>query len=246
LAAKWKVGILDNEGRSYGWGFGKFEPLFKEHHERFLVLDSDTVITGPIIDVLGKMQGDFIVDKEDTPLEKMNRLYFNVEKLKHLFTDFKFQNFVFNTGQWVGTSGLIRKTDFDPLLSWTGERPQLKFNDVFFQADQGIFNYVLQDKSSKGEVELCRHHFMVWPSNDAADSIDINSIKGKKGDYPFVIHWAGMKFSTLSKYPRADILKFYQGVYYQNHSIVEKSLDVFIDVFLRVERKCRKLLKRSI
>ena len=34
----------------YGWGFVKLEALFGTPGERFLVLDSDTVITGPVLD----------------------------------------------------------------------------------------------------------------------------------------------------------------------------------------------------
>src|SRR6266852_5165282 len=46
LQQYWNVGTADLPRGEYGWGFVKLEALFAPPGERFLVLDSDTVLTG--------------------------------------------------------------------------------------------------------------------------------------------------------------------------------------------------------
>ena len=48
LQRHWNVGVAQLPAGDYGWGFVKLEPLFMPSKERFLVLDSDTVIAGPV------------------------------------------------------------------------------------------------------------------------------------------------------------------------------------------------------
>lgn len=49
LQKHWNVKIFDTKRKSFGWGYGKLEPLFGEDIQSFLVLDSDSVLTGPVI-----------------------------------------------------------------------------------------------------------------------------------------------------------------------------------------------------
>ena len=57
LRQYWDVELaeLAEEG-DYGWGFVKLETLFGPPGQRFLVLDSDTVITGPVLDLWSDSQ----------------------------------------------------------------------------------------------------------------------------------------------------------------------------------------------
>src|SRR6476469_2574879 len=48
----WNCDVLDVSGRLFGWGFGKLEPLFRSADERFLLLDSDILFVGPVLDRL--------------------------------------------------------------------------------------------------------------------------------------------------------------------------------------------------
>mgnify|MGYP000034963464 CR=1 FL=1 len=51
LEKKFNVQVF-NSNEKYGWGYGKLEPLFLSREESFLVLDSDTVLTGPVLDLV--------------------------------------------------------------------------------------------------------------------------------------------------------------------------------------------------
>src|SRR5437868_14848844 len=50
LRRYWGVQTADLPRGDYGWGFVKLEALFGVPGQKFLVLDSDTVITGPVLE----------------------------------------------------------------------------------------------------------------------------------------------------------------------------------------------------
>src|SRR5262245_7608900 len=58
------VTVFPTERRVFGYGFGKLEPLFICSKQKFLVLDSDTVMPGPVIDFLDSFPDDFVVTYE--------------------------------------------------------------------------------------------------------------------------------------------------------------------------------------
>ena len=72
---RWNVSVVDTGGRQFGWCFSKLEPLFFESKEKFLILDSDTVFTGPVLDMLASYDAPFVVDDETQSVEEIKRLY---------------------------------------------------------------------------------------------------------------------------------------------------------------------------
>ena len=61
LKQYWDVEMSAFAPGDYGWGFVKLEPLFASPGATFLVLDSDTVLTGPILDVWMDSDAPFLV-----------------------------------------------------------------------------------------------------------------------------------------------------------------------------------------
>lgn len=242
-AAKWGVKAFATKRKKMGWGFGKLEPLFQNEKRSFLVLDADTVLTGPVLNTTAYVNADFIVDEEVQPAEKIKLLYYDLARIGTIDAEFKFPGYNFNTGQWFGTSGIISRNDFDGLINWT-EPPAAKFPDIIFQGEQGHLNYMLQKKQQGAAITLARKKIMIWPSDGAADFIDLDKIRQKKPAYPFVIHWAGMKFSSLKEYPRGDLLAFYMDYYYSRTDFVRKWLDKCRAALLPLERKFRQRLKK--
>jgi hypothetical protein len=118
LQKYWNVRIAEFPvAGDYGWGFVKLEPLFGSPGERFLVLDSDTVLTGPVLDVWRDCDAPFLVDDEVQPEGEMKGIYYDWEKVRELDPDAHAPRFLFNTGQWFGTSGYLTRNDFAPWLS---------------------------------------------------------------------------------------------------------------------------------
>jgi len=239
---KLNVSVFETHGKSFGWGFGKFEPLFGNGNETFLFMDSDTVMIGPILDKVDGLNTQFIVDDEDLPIEKIKNLYYHPEMIGDIFEKFEFPGYCFNTGQWIGTSGILKRSDFEQVLTWN-PRPTLKYPNIFKQADQGIFNFILHLKASTGNLSVRRMPLMIWPDKGKADYIELEAIRKKEGKYPMIIHWAGMKSRHMTGLPRADILEFFQEYYY---SLVGKSFriyDHFKDDYYHWEAIIKKKLR---
>lgn len=129
--------VFDSRQKSYGWGFGKFEPLFLQEKMRFLVIDSDIVLAGPVLERLQQFSEDFVVQREVPTADFVVSHYFDPARLKVLDPEFQFPGYTFNTGQWVGTSGLLREVDFDPYLH-RESAPRLKQPEIFKLGEQGL------------------------------------------------------------------------------------------------------------
>jgi hypothetical protein len=124
LRRYWQVEIAECADGEYGWGFVKLEPLFGPAGEQFIVLDSDTVITGPVLDLWTVADGAFLVDDETQPEKDIRRLYYDWEKLKTVDARSVPPAFVFNSGQWFATAGMLTREDFAPWVDWGPRRVQ--------------------------------------------------------------------------------------------------------------------------
>lgn len=211
IERRWNVNVLDTSGRKFGWGFAKLEPLFFDSSEKFLIVDSDTVFTGRVLDMLDGYSAAFIVDDETQPQEEIRRLYFDREALAKLDPAFVPCGKNFNSGQWVGTSNLVRREDFAHVVEWSNP-PKLSHPEMFMPGDQGILNYMLEKMASMGKFELARAPLMWWAPRDISE-LDIHKM-ARSSPYSRIIHWAGCKLYSKDPMPRADILAFFEQHYY--------------------------------
>lgn len=208
-----EVEVLDTPLRSYGWGFSKFEALFSDQNESFLFLDADTMMIGPVLEGLESFDKDFLIDDEIQAMDKIRSLYFDLDRLSELDPDFVYPGRNFNSGQWFGTSGLLQRKDLDSFVDWK-ERPVVRRPDVFKQADQGLLNYIIFKKALEGRLTYGVRKLMIWPSEGQSDFIDPAVVIDKKRDYPYIVHFAGIKHSRLSQYPHRELLAFFERLYY--------------------------------
>jgi hypothetical protein len=243
MQRRFDVGIYETGNRSFGWGFGKFEPLFRPTGEKFLFMDADTVMTGPLLDRLSGIEADFIVDDEVQPREKLVCLYYDPERLKGLDPGFTYPGFTFNTGQWAATAGILSRADFDPYIDWGG-RPTLRFPEIFKQADQGVFNYMLQKKQAQGSIRLARAPLMIWPEAGAAEHVDLQAIREREVSEDRIIHWAGMKNLPHRQMPRRDIIDFFTDEYYGQTGARQRLQDRWTRVMERLEDLSARVVRR--
>lgn len=209
LREHWQVGVADLPRIDYGWGFVKLEPLFGPAGERFLVLDSDTVITGPVLE-RWTGEGLFLVDDEAQDEDKARGLYYDWDRLAPILPRIVKPAFVFNSGQWFGTAGMLTRDDFAPVLDW-GPPPTLRHPDLFMPGDQGVLNYVLNLKAHDG-MPVDRQVIMRWPGH-SMDGLSAREVAG--GQAPaLVVHWAGMKKNRLSQMVGSDLLAYFERLYY--------------------------------
>jgi hypothetical protein len=208
----WNIKLALLPAGDYGWGFVKLEPLFGRSGERFLVLDSDTVLTGPVLEVWAGSKAPFLVDDDLQSETETKRLYYDWEKISTLDPSACPPAFVFNTGQWFGTAGILTREDFTPWLEWTRPR-RLREPTMFKQGEQGVLNYILNKKFSTEGLLVERRRIMRWPGHGMR-GLEVERV-AKRAAKPLIVHWAGMKSSRISKLVGSDLLLFFENHYYR-------------------------------
>ncbi len=217
IEALWQVQIYPLPRQRYATGLAKVELLFTATPgQRYLILDSDTVFIGPVIDALERIEGDFICSPTfDQGAESVyvNHHYFDHIQLQAFDPNYESPGYVFNTGQFVATTGLLHRSDFEPLVDWQGTLPRLRQEQIFRCWDQGILNYVLTERARQDRIKLVLHPFHFWNGSEACQRVDLDRVKARVG-YPLVIHWSGHKPPLPRQSVRGDILQFYEDHYY--------------------------------
>jgi len=209
----WNVQVYPGRQKTLGWGFGKLEVMTESPARRLLLLDSDVVFAGRVIDRLERFDEDLIVDKEDFDATAVEVQFFSTDNLRQLDPEFAFPGYGFNTGQIVATTGRLNKQDFDGFLDW--QTRTVKHPEVFKKGEQGLFNYVALCKVQHGELTIHREAFMVWPGEAArAEHIHLEDLTSE-GRQQQVIHWAGLGWGkALEEMPRSEILLHFEDIYY--------------------------------
>jgi len=200
----WDVRLFPSAVKKFGYGYGKFEPLFLPERQQYLMLDSDTVLVGPVLDFLNQTNADFIIHPE--------RSYYtyDLNLLKAFDPGFSAPDFTFNSGQYVATSGLLQRSDFERVLAWTEPRASL-YPDIFKENDQLLFNYLLFKGRAEGRFSVVCRNFYIW-ADGAIPILKLEMIR-RRTSPAMVLHWAGYKSEDFSQMPRADILNFFRDYY---------------------------------
>ena len=209
----WNVKIFETAHKNFGWGFSKLEPLFIKDRSRYLILDSDIVFVGKVLDYLESFAGDFTVQLERQPDSEVKRLYFCLDEMRHWDPNFVYPHFTFNSGQIVATGGFILREDFAELVNWNTLPVSRKHPEVFTMGgDQGVLNYLLIKKAAANQLTISRVPFMKYHEEELS-AIDLARLTDAS-PYPFLIHWAGRKKRRLRKMLRSDILLHFEAMYY--------------------------------
>jgi hypothetical protein len=208
----WGVELVDLPDGDYGWGFVQLEPLFGKPGERFFVLDVDTVLTGPVLDL---WQGDsqFLVDNEQLSEADSKRLYFDWVELRKIDPNVQSAMIGFNSGQWFGTAGLVSRDEFEPWLKWDMPR-ELRYPQYFMGGEMGVMNYVLLKKEAFDGIRIERRLLMRWPGY-TMEGLDPKSVAERRAP-PLVVHWAGLKKARIGAMLGGDLLLFFEKFYYDH------------------------------
>jgi hypothetical protein len=194
----------------YGWGFVKLEVLFGPPGERYLVLDSDTVLTGPVLDVWRDSSAPFLVDNESQSEEKTKAIYYDWEKVSKIDRHVQPPLFVFNTGQWFGTAGVLTRDDFAPWLTWTMPRSTVPLGHHERRARHSELRF--NRKVALEGLLVDRREIMRWPAR-SMEGLDAETVS-RRIAAPRIVHWAGLKKPHQKDMVGADLLAFFEKDYY--------------------------------
>lgn len=211
LERVWDVTLFETGRKSFGWGWSKLEPLFRPAGERCLILDSDTVFVGRVLERLEASAADFVAARTPASPEDIRRDYFDLARLAKFDPQFIFPNFTFNTGQLVATTGILTRADFESLVDFS-DPPRLTRPDIFRYTDQGVLNYVLQKRCQEGSLSLERVEFMWWAGWLKPQNVKARKLADGSG-YPYLVHWAGPKGRHFGRTRNGHILRYFASYY---------------------------------
>jgi hypothetical protein len=138
--------------------------------------------------------------------------YFDLKGLGKIDPAFRWPGFTFNTGQWIGRAGRLKREDFLPFLNWTEPRT-ISAGDCFKFGEQGLLNYVLMKKAAEGEIQLERRPIMRVADTTDALNISVSDLLEKR-DQGFVVHWCGLKAESFNQMLRGDLWRFFERSFY--------------------------------
>ncbi|WP_404420337.1 hypothetical protein [Nibricoccus sp. IMCC34717] len=194
--------------------FGKLTPLFDERFGRYLFVDADQLMIGPVLDRLGGCTEDFIVSM-DPPLNDSRRvaeLYFDSEVVRKMDPSFSPPGWYFNSGQFVATAGKLTRADFEPFLPW--RLPLRLVAKTFPFLDQSVVNYVFPKAAQEGRITLGRCEFSELARTPYFWNVSIESIR-KRNANPILVHWAGQPRTFFPLMRRGDLFAFFEREYYR-------------------------------
>ncbi len=211
------VSLYHNEGQFLGWGFNKLPVLFQPGGKRLLVIDSDIIFVGPVLDRLNQYDEDFVVIKDPQwEKEDRERHYYKSEAVREMVSDYKDPGFTFNAGQIVATSGLIKQTDFEPYIEFSNP-PRLKYPEYFVGGDQGVTNLVIQQKYAKKEISVRIEDFMLWATS-APEPTELDSLQYNQTTCAKLVHYIGHKKRFPWNMHGAKLFLHFERVYYRQVS----------------------------
>jgi lipopolysaccharide biosynthesis glycosyltransferase len=216
LECLWDVKIYTTPLKKLGWGINTLLPLITKTKYRCLYLDADIVFLGDVLKPLQNINSEVIVspDQADDIEYQMGNAYFSLADIQTIDPSFQLPNFLFNCGHLVYNEGLLDPNLLDGLIDWTSTPPSIINKKIFKYADQSILNFLFQKMKSTGQLNILTHDFNIWGFDSAQmDSVSLSDIK-ERNDTPTLIHWAGRKTAHISGMTRADILAFYEDIYY--------------------------------
>lgn len=212
LETHFDVDIFATSVRRFGWGMAKLEPLFLPTQERCLILDSDIVFTGRVLDAIEEGEEDFVVVEENHPLQEIRRNYFDPDAIKTLYPSFRFPGYVFNTGQIIARTGMFKREEFAPFVAFSEPRRPLQ-PKVFFCGEQGFLNFLVLSKVQEGSFRVKRaRRFMRWAGGMATGDVDTRQLQDTS-PYDFLVHWAGEKTRLFSTTPMSHLLFHFEEAY---------------------------------
>src|SRR4051794_40684926 len=141
LARYFNISVLDSPHAHYGKYYGSLEPYFTGRCERFVVMDTDTALTGPILDLLERQPADFVVDREVQGDRRLRELYWDPDRIGAFIPEYSTAWFTFNNAAICGTGDKITRADFGDFMTWVpGAEPIMKDAEVFPMADMTAIN----------------------------------------------------------------------------------------------------------
>ena len=202
----------------FGSPLSKLDVLFRGDGRRVLVLDADCVPLGPVRGLLERFAGDFVVSPNHVPAAKVAGAYFDPAAVAAAFPGYEYPGWVFNSGQFVTTCGVLNPSDLDGLVEWPADpaaRPRCLRKDLMPLNDQPRLNFALHRLRGAGRVSVDGCRFKRNPSAHPADLPAVADLAAKSDRCPpAVLHWMGQPGVAAGELTRGDVFRFYERMFF--------------------------------
>lgn len=189
--------------RSFGgWGYSKFIPFWEGPFDRFLHLDSDTVMLGNVCPIVESTDADVIVspmpNAPHSP-ETIHSHWFSPEFVQREFPGFQVENQpYFCAGVVFGRKGVMDLDEYMRLLELQNQNPGRSFQS----GDQGILNFLVFHRAARGLLRYATRDFQSYPLYMSAAEIEpmSDNLRDLSGEWklpPTVLHYIDVKPSVF-------------------------------------------------
>jgi hypothetical protein len=189
--------------RSFGgWGYSKFIPFWEGPFDRFLHLDSDTLMLGDVCGLSASSDADLLIspmpNAPHSP-ETIHSHWFSPEFVTRTFPGFRVEGQpYFCAGVVFGRRGAFDLDEYTHLLELQRQHPGQSFQS----GDQGILNFLVFHRAAHGQLRYAEHDFQSYPlymPRAKLDAINAN-LRDLDGGWklpPSVLHYIDVKPSVF-------------------------------------------------
>jgi hypothetical protein len=181
--------------RGFGWGFSKNVALWESPFERFLLMDSDTVLFG---DVRRKFppddQWDALIDRQLGSFNdsQTNDWFFNPQLVESCYPTFPWRKFTsqyFCPGVWACRRGAFSLDEYKDLIQ-TGDANR----ELFKHGDMGILNLLIFRAADEGRAKVLPIDLQVIVADYTVENLQqrfsiTNAVPLKDPPDPVVLHY---------------------------------------------------------
>lgn len=211
------VAVATTGDRRFGWGMAKLEPLVAavcEPGERVLVMDSDVLFLGPLLERLERWDEDFVVDGHEQPDSNIDSYYFSRRALRALDPAFEPPPSYFNGGFVLATAGVLTREHLEPFVDLDTEPPALRHPGVFVRGEQGVTNYLVSKLAQEGKATVRRELLQIWSGATPRRELRLRDL-GPDSPHRRALHFAGPKRALFVANRHGRLLRHFEAAYYR-------------------------------
>lgn len=250
LKLAFNVKVLDLGKKYYGWSAAKIFFLLQKNlpNRRYLCIDADIIFVGKVLDKIGKIGGDFVLNAYtiNPPFStEVTGLYIDPEKVKVFYPDYQYPGYFFNAGQTVVTPGLLEENLLEPSFD-PHTYPYYKNKDTFGLVDQAVLNAALPVLARRKNVVINTLEYMQWSVSFFGDKDKFKFVDFKDGKNEYLVHYAGdTRVRQIEKMRGADLLQNFRDQYYTKLTPIGRLLDKLQDKITTLDFYNKFLYKKN-
>lgn len=185
-----------------GWGYTKFISFWEGPFDRFLYLDSDTMMVGDICSAYADVDADLIVAGDPAGVHDRRLIdthWMNPEFVAKHFPDYHIEGRqYFNAGVFFGRKGVFDRDRYLGLVAMQRANPANSFRS----GDQGIFNFLTFSGMDAGALKVAVRPIQSAPLYMSAEEIaalntGLGDLNGSWPGQPSILHYIDVKPSMF-------------------------------------------------